>query len=305
MKDMDEKIIKLEDFRKKLARILTVIITVSSMVILFFLVLFRGLMPSSLIISLFIGLGVGFLLYFITGCNRLTKQYKERFKSIFVEEPFRAVFDGVVYHKDRGLDKEVIKTTDMMMLGNRYHTNDYVMGHYKNVQFERADVLIQQHTSNGKSSHTTTYFHGRWLIFEFNKKFNFDLQIISKGFYYSQKNSTFFTNREERRHKIETEDVNFNENFKVYAQDDHEAYYILTPVFMDVLKNMSAEMDGSFMLGFVDNLLHVAINTKRDAMEPSYFSSIDVYKVNKDVQREIDSIRNIIDGLDLDRAIYK
>ena len=302
---MDGKIASLEDQRKELAKLSFIIIAISIIIPLFLLIIFRGIYGPAIFLGIVIGIAIGFLLSVITGYNRKLGEFKTKFKAIFVEEPFRAVFQEVIYDKDQGFPKEIIRETGMMMLGNRYYTNDYVMGHYKDVKFERADVKIQQHTSNGKTSHTTTYFNGRWMIFEFHKDFHFDLQIIKNGFYYTQKNQTFFTDSDDRRHRLELEDVYFNEQFTVYAQDDHEAYYILTPVFMEVLKNLYNSMDGSFMLGFVHNQLHVAINTKRDAMEPSVFSSIELYDIKQDVQREIDAIINIINGLDLDRDIYK
>jgi hypothetical protein len=68
---------------------------------------------------------------------------------------------------------------------------------------------------------------------------------------------------------------------------------------------MYDSMDGAFMLGFVRTQLHVALNTRRDSMEPSIISRIETYEVRPDVRREIDAIINIIDGLDLDRDIYK
>lgn len=301
---MESRIEALEEQRKELARLNIIIIAIS---IITSLTLFKvlGFSGAVLFFVILIGVILFFILSAITGHSKKFNAYKTNFKAIFVEEPFRTVFHEVIYDKDQGFQKERIKATGMMMLGNRYDTNDYVMGHYKDVKFERADIKIQQHTNTGKHSHTTTYFHGRWMIFEFNKNFHFDLQIIKNGFYYSQKNQSFFIDSEERRHKLELEDVNFNEQFSVYAQDDHEAYYILTPAFMAVLNNLYHSLDGSFMLGFVQNQLHVAINTKRDAMEPPIMSSIDLSSIKQDVQREIDAIINIIDGLDLDRDIYK
>jgi hypothetical protein len=302
---MEEKIAALEYQRKELVRLSIIIIAISIIIPLFLLIIFRVVFSPVLFLAIVIGIMIGVLLSAITGYNKKLREYKTKFKTIFVEEPFRLAFHEVIYDKDQGFPKEIIKATGMMMLGNRYYTNDYVMGHYKDVKFERADIEIQQHTSNGKTSHTTTYFNGRWMIFEFNKDFHFDLQIIRNGFGFTQKNQTFFTDNDDRRHRLELEDVNFNQQFTVYAQDDHEAYYILTPRFMEVLKSLYHSMDGSFMLGFVRNQLHVAINTKRDAMEPYIFSSIDLYNIKQDVQREIDAIINIINGLDLDRDIYK
>ncbi len=302
---MDKKINNLENLRKKIDRRLTIIIGISAIVTIFFLNLLKGLSGPWFIIIIIIGIGIGYLLSYITGCYRMIDEFRDKFKTVFVEEPFREAFTKVNYDKDQGLSQDIIDATDMMTLGNRYYTNDYVKGYYKNVKFERADIKIQQHTRSGKSSHTTTYFNGRWIIFDFNKNFHFGLQIISNYFYYSQKNKSFITSKEERRHKLKLEDVNFNERFTVYAQDDHEAYYILTPTFMEVLKNMYHSMGSPFMLGFVQNQLHVAFNTDRDSMEPSIFSSIEEHKVKQDVQREIDAIIKIIDGLDLDNDIFK
>ncbi|MBH1941040.1 DUF3137 domain-containing protein [Mobilitalea sibirica] len=304
---MDENIYKLETLRKKALFAIFLALTAS---IIFGFIIFIFLLRASPIragiyISLFSGIAIFLLLSKITKCSRYFKDYKMLFKSVLVETPFRKAFSEVEFHNEQGIPKEVIKATGMMCLGNRYYTNDYVRGSYRNVFFERADIKIQQVTHSGKHTHTTTYLNGRWLIFEFNKEFHFDLQIIGKGFHYSQRNSSLFTEREERRHRVDMEDIYFNEQFKVYAQDDHEAFYILTPHFMKVLKDMNNTMDGDFMLGFTENRLHVAIDTGKDAMEPSVFTKIDLTEVSLEVQQEINAIINIVDSLNLDRDIYK
>lgn len=304
---MDSRIIYLEKVRKKAAQLTTIVISVTIAVIILGLILFinSGMGKIGITLAILIGIGVGIVLSQISGMNKSYKEYEDCFKKFLVEEPFRNSFCEIEFHHDKGFEKELIDQTDIIMMGNRYYTNDYVRGYYKDVQFERADVKIQKHTSNGKSSHTVTYFYGRWLIFEFNKNFHFDLQIISKGFCYSQHNSSFFTSEGERRHKIQLEDINFNETFNVYAQNDHEAFYILTPVFIETLKNMYRTMDGEFMLGFIDNRLHVAINTKKDAMEPRIYGKLDLNEIAQEVEKEIDTIIHIIDGLTLDRDLYK
>ena len=304
---MDDKILYLETLRKKVVTILICIIAVSIFISLVCLFTITPRFSNNIgyYISLFIGVGVGFLLVFVTDyCNRL-EAFKKLFKSTFVEVPFREAFPPIIYDSEQGFDSEIINNTGMMRLGNRYYSNDYLQGFYKNVKFERADVKIQQHVSTGKSSYTITYFNGRWLIFEFNKEFHFDLQIIDKDFSNSQKKNSIFTGEDEYRHRIKMEDIAFNETFLVYGQDDHEAFYILTPQFMEVLEDMYQNMDGAFMLGFVDNQLHVAINTEKDAMEPSIFSCIEDLPIETEVQREINAIMSLIDGLSLDNVIYK
>ena len=180
-----------------------------------------------------------------------------------------------------------------MSLGNRYYSNDYLQGSYKGVRFERADIKIQNRVYTGKHSFTVTYFNGRWITLEFDGNYNFNLQIIGKGFKHHQP-KVVSLEKECRRSKIELEDKVFNELFTVYAQSDHEAKYILTPEFIDTLKNMFYAIDGNFMLGFIDNKLHVAINTNKDAMEPSLIKNL---YTTIDVQKEIKIIINIIEKI--------
>lgn len=304
---MEEQILNLEKLRERILKHMMALLTASiviALTVVYLISLRTHNLQIGLFLLIFVGAGSFLLLSFVTGYNKKYKEYKTIHKKLFVEGPFNEAFGQVYCDFDRGISKDVIDRTDMMLLGNRYYTNDYISGSYKDVGFERADIKIQHHTSNGKHSRTVTYFNGRWLILEFNKKFHFDLQIVGKGFNYSQKNNSIFTRENNRRRKIELEDIRFNETFNVYAQNDHEAFYILTPQFMDTLKGMYNSMDGDLMLGFVDNKLHVAIHTQKDAMEPSIFKSVLVPNL-ADVRQEINSIISIIDGLNLDRDIYK
>lgn len=304
---MNEQRTTLEELRERTVKHMLIILSASiffALTVAYLVSIRSHIMQLGFFLLVFVGGGSFAILGYATGYFKKAKEFKARYKKIFVEGPFQEAFGKVYCDFNNGISKDVIDATDLIRLGNRYYTNDYIRGSYNNVGFERADIKIQHHRSNGKNSTTVTYFNGRWLILEFNKKFHFDLQIIGKGFYYTQKNNSFFTNEKHRRRKVDMEDIRFNELFNVYAQDEHEAFYILTPQFMDTLKGMYNTMDGNFMLGFVDNKLHVAIHTRKDAMEPSIFRSIKDPNLGE-VQREIDTIMHIIDGLNLDRELYR
>jgi hypothetical protein len=192
----------------------------------------------------------------------------------------------------------------MMMMGNRYASNDYISGRYKNIGFAQSDVCIQQVTSNGKHTHTTTYFKGRWMIFDFNKNFAEDMLVREKGFYYTKKKGGWFSLEEEKMKKMELEDAQFNSEFDVFAQNEHEAYYILTPHIMESIRDLNAKISGKLILCFVDSKLHVGVHNNRDAFEPPIFRNIDE-TVFADIQNDIKVITSFVDELSLDRTIYK
>ena len=282
----------LEQQRQKVANYTTVCIVLG--VIGFFTFIF--------VIGFFFIFGA--LLFYAIGVNKMRKNYAYAFKKIVVEDALKNVFTNLTFYPDRGLSKNIIKETDMMMLGNRYSSDDYVSGKYKSVCFQQSDVCIQQVTSDSDGTSTTTYFHGRWMIFEFNKNFRYDLQVRQKGFAYAKKTGGRFSGGYEMD-KIEMEDVDFNNLFNTFAVNEHEAYYILTPQMMQSLKNLTSYTKGKLLLCFTKNHLHVAVNSGNNAFEPKIYSKTNMDTINNQIYGEINVITRFIDELQLNKDIFK
>ena len=237
---------------------------------------------------------------------RKLKTYKEMYKSVVVNRAAEGMFDRYVYSPEVGFDREEIRATGLMSMGNRYNSEDMIEGSYKGVTFRRADMYIAQVQSTGKSTYTIVYMRGTWLTFTYNKKFVSDLQIRTKGFRYSNsKTSRIFTRANERRHEFETENMEFNRAFECTCQDDAEAFYLLTPRVMQMLLLLKDEFRCDFMVGFVQNRLHFAINSGKNNMEPPVFSGTSQGAEVETVRRELKIITNIVDSLAIDRDIFK
>ena len=253
------------------------------------------------------------MLIVLAGCGILwwvfstrLKTYKAMYKNIVVNRAAQGMFDRYVYSPEVGFDREEIRATGIMSMGNRYGSEDMLEGSYKGVTFRRADIYIAQHHSNGKSSYTIGYLRGTWLTFTYNKEFVSDVQIRTKGFRYSdKKTSRLFTKATERRHSFETESVEFNRAFECTCQDDSEAFYLLTPRVMQMLLLLKDEFGCDFMVGFVRNRLHFAINSGKNNMEPPVFSSMSLEAEAETVRRELKIITNIVDSLAIDRDLFR
>ena len=75
-----------------------------------------------------------------------------------------AVLNSIVQPDEKGLDKEVVYEADLFSRGNRYNSNDYFRGKYKNIPFpitaiavaERPQQLVAKHREvNGQDE---TYY---------------------------------------------------------------------------------------------------------------------------------------------------
>lgn len=232
-------------------------------------------------------------------------EYKKTYKAYFVEQNLAKTFTNLQYQHEAGLNKQILAATQMINTGDRYSSNDLTMGKYKNVNFTQADVHIEEeYTDSDGDTHYTTIFRGRFMIFEFPKKFNFKLEVVSKFFGVGKvpgRNPQ--TGR--KFEKFEVESIDFNKKFKIYAEDGFETFYLLDPSFILKIEKVSAEYDKKMIFCFVDNKLCVGINEGKDSFEPPRPSKpIDEQLEIEKVSHDIKVITDFVDELSLDRKIF-
>lgn len=267
---------------------------------------------SSLSTFLFIAAVFGFMVAifsFIITLIVLRKEadaYRSAYKAYFVEKNLQKTFTDLNYSHEAGLHRTILGGTGMVNVGDRYNSNDLTTGKYKDVAFTQADVHIEvEYTDSDGDTHYTTIFKGRFMIFEFPKKFNFRLEVAEKGF---GANKIPSKNHETGRNfkKIELESSEFNHIFKTYAEDDFEAFYLLDPAFMDNTLDLANQYKGKILLGFLDNKLLVGLKDGKDAFEPpSVFKKIDEATETAKIASDINLITNFVDTLKLNNKLFK
>lgn len=270
-------------------------------------VFFIFLMPSLIMIPIILG-----IIITVFSTAKLKYQYKSTFKKIFVVKALESKFTDLVYDPDRGMPYETIAGTNMMYMGDRYHSEDYISAKYKDIKFEQADVHIEEeHTSTDSDGHTTTtyvtIFKGRWMIFDFNKTFKADVQISQKGFGNSKaKTFTLFGKKDDVFKKVSMESESFNQKFNVYAQNEHDAFYIITPSLMARIEKLDEFNKGKLLLCFINNRLHIAIYDNKDSFEPeSVFKEINEEEIIPRISKDIEMITQFVDELNLDNDLFK
>jgi len=205
---------------------------------------------------------------FITSAT-INRRYRGMYKNTLVRRVAGEFFTDFSYEPEKGYQKEYLDNLDIMDFGNIFESEDMMIGKCGNVAFQRADVYIADE-SEDSDGHTSTmeYFRGQWLEFRPQKQFLEPLQIVQSGFEHSATLTGLFVGKHEKRHKIETEDMEFNKRFTCYCRNDAEAFYLLTPAMMQAIMRLSQTLSYKMMIAFVNNKLHVLVATHRNSMEP-------------------------------------
>ena len=192
------------------------------------------------------------------------KAYKKAYKAYFVGTSLPRVFTDYEYNHQLGIEKSLLKSTDLIYTGNIYETNDYVSGKYHNLNFTQADVKIVEVSTDSDGDTTyTTLFYGRWMIFKLTKQFEKHVIVAGKRF-----GAALNSKAASKYHKITLESKEFNQKFYVFAESETEARYLLDPAFMERVQALSERYNDAILLMIVNNELHIAINDNKDSFEP-------------------------------------
>lgn len=250
----------------------------------------RWLPSQGMIFLLALLASVASLLIIGSSTNK-KKQLKSLYKEVFVIDMLKDQFSDVFYDWQQGLDSLFVKSTGLVRLGNRYHSEDFIAATYRGVRFQQADVTVKYHTSSGKNSHTTIYFQGRVFTFDYSRKQSMAVQIFSKDFRY-------FGNPENglKLSKVEMEDVNFNKQFTVQAMNPHDAFYILTPQFMQRLLVLKQRYSSITMV-ISQGKLHIGLNHQADSFDMNVWNKIDYPKEKERMEKDAWVIRELVEML--------
>ena len=230
--------------------------------------------------------------------------FNKEYKNIFVLKELKDIFKDLEYKPEKGFSEEDVDKIGILDTGDSFESNDYISGKYKGIKFEQSDLFIQEMVEEEDTDGETdevwrTIFLGSLMVFDFNKNFKSNIQVFSRGF------DAISFSTGEKYTNIKMEDSDFNNKFFVFAQNEHEAFYILTPNFMEKIKEITKKLNSSVMYAFVDNKLYIAVDNYKDAFEWDVLKPIDEQKIKENINKDIKVITDFVDELNLNNDLFK
>lgn len=226
-----------------------------------------------------------FLVFMIIVISFIIYYEKKRkaYKRDVVDVVLKSYFDDYEYHFEEGLSKSRVQDTKLVRCGNIYQSDDYIRSSYKGVEFEFSDVRIKKRVKTGKHTTTITYFSGQWIIIKNKIKLQAPLYVVDRNLSSSMaQNSSLF---ETSIPKVELESIEFNQEFHVYTNHAHDAFYVLTPDFIEKLIAIHRE-DVSFYISGEE--IHIAIYSRENLFEPNVFEENTVEAKRDQISKKLD-----------------
>ena len=234
-----------------------------------------------------VAVGTGLLLWLIIVKHAYDK-FNLSFKSKYVQQVISSIegLEKLEYVPKGGFTWDDVRNAAAVNCGDKryYDSEDLLMGEYENIRFQISDVCTRKMVRMSKKNRVEEIFSGQMIClvqFDDTKRSNGHIQIFEKKFM-----SNMIGWKVEN--EIHTENEIFNSRFSVFAYDEHNAYYILTPQRMEKIMYFADVMNGQVSFVFRDEKLFVAV--RRDSM---FDASIDepVSKQTKNIIEDAEFIQ--------------
>lgn len=211
-----------------------------------------------IVLPAMLAFGIYFLFHFLI-VKGPYERFDQAFKNTYVLQTVQAAgnFENLRYASKGGLTYNEIRDSLVVNCGEQkyYKSEDLLTGTVYSIPFSYCDVVTQYLKRRGKKSEVRTIFEGQVMRFSLpeHSKWSFGhLQIIEKG---------SLSNQGGRRaaYEIRTENEAFNQRFEVFAADEHNAFYFLTPQMLEQIIGFADFSGCQIAITFVGAVLYVAI----------------------------------------------
>ena len=240
-------------------------------------------------------------------------RYRAGFKENLVKAELSKIFGNVQYEPGGALDEESMRELGFFANWDLMNGNDLLAAEYKGIRFSQCDLVMREkytvkvriqvnlggsfddEDEDGRARVKTRYrdvFRGRAMRFESPREYGGTTRVVHKNF------AGKVTGGGER---VETEFVEFNENFRVFASSGVDALETLKPQVIEAIFWLTRAVSAPVALHFSGRRTHAFLSTKRDAFDvsPGHTLLEERELLKRDIQLVTDFLDTMYFGADL------
>lgn len=254
------------------------------------------------------------------------QRIQDEFKKNNFEEVLQNIFPGSQYFpKGDNIDADGIRDCNLFRIDrNRYYSQDGLkmrLGNNNDIDLDYVEVRTYEiKTDSDGDSYEATIFKGAVFKYTFFKKFKDNMYIIPNlaengkvkhGLFGGDKPVFNPKKYDKNLHESQLEDVEFNEIFSVYSANEAETFYILTPQYMALIKDLYHKYDAKIRFKFSDNNMYIAIEDMDlfdYKIEYQDFAHVDMERTLegcvRQTKEELNSLAEFAETLELGDSIF-
>ena len=173
--------------------------------------------------------------------NRMKhREYDE----LIIKRAISEVIPGAEFFRELCMEPSVLNGFGIIPYYDEYRGKGmirYKMGE-KNYVFSNIHLLRASSSQNGGKTYQTVY-EGQVYTAHYKTSLPGRVRIITTKRFLNNEVNVSYPSKRKGETKIETENIQFNDNFDVFATDEQSAFFVLNPVVMEQLLEMKQRFE--------------------------------------------------------------
>ncbi|MDE6024981.1 MAG: DUF3137 domain-containing protein [Lachnospiraceae bacterium] len=227
---------------------------------------------------------------FATRYSETRNKYMLVYKEVLVAPSLANKFEHYTYSPDG-----TVTTNDILAIGiwNTTHgslesrTEDFLKGTYKGVYYEQVGASVWLRLTK---IDTVSVFDGTISKFRFNKAISGKL-VIARSI-----NPNIFS--VDGLSAIKTDNAEFNRQLTIFSSQGHEAFYILTPHFMECILKLYNGYPRMMIIVFEHDTMTI-LRSGAKMCEFSEAKKVDFFEARAKIIGEMQNMLDIVDTLNI------
>lgn len=196
---------------------------------------------AGIVSMVFIYIAAYFLSKQLTKWKRIKKEKEEEYDEKVIKRAISEVIPGAEFIRDQCIKPKLLREYGIIPLYDAYEEKGMV--HYRRNEndyfFSNIHLFRKKEDKNGNKTYSTIY---KGQIYTANYKTGLPGNVrifATKMLLLTEKEVNWnYSSKRAGEIKIETENINFNDNFDVYATNEQSAFFILNSLVMEQLLAM-------------------------------------------------------------------
>ncbi len=241
---------------------------------LFILVAKYQVMNAFLFCILYSALNLLLLCILANQRDRLAKSTKEVLTDL-VSTVLRERMELSTYNPNSYIEKKNLAAMHILPSYDKLKGSDYIKGRYRGRNLEYCELaLTREETDSDGDSSTVTVFKGGVLRIYTGKILDGRVCLHEKE---NTQHKTLFGKMLGAiipDNSLKTENEQFSEQFGVYTTNQHTAFYILTPQFMERLVKIDQFVHAKTSFSFADGYVNILMHGSRNLFEAESYAHV-------------------------------
>jgi hypothetical protein len=241
-----------------------------------------------------------------------TKDFKSNFKNRVIRPVIQYVSSDLSYAPNGTISRSEFESSTLFTQGvDRFKGEDFIEGIIDKTQIRFSELHAEYKTTSTDSKGNTrtswhTIFKGLFFVADFNKHFQGRTVVLpdSAEKLFGRLGQKFQSMNMSRDDLVKLEDPEFEKEFVVYATDQVEARYILSPALMRRILEFKRRLKVPVHIGFVNSNLYMALSIKKNMFEPRIMRSILDFEMVREYLEDLILAVGIVEDMNLNTRIW-